>query len=87
MCSEMPAEKAGMSLRYVLYRSENMCFSWSEIDTWNSICIQLWNDENYTLAVNNDCMIGCTKLLCIKLNLEHDYGEYECNSNGFWSCK
>jgi len=41
ICSELPAENAEMSQRYVIHRSENMSLSWSEIDTPESFCIQL----------------------------------------------
>jgi len=86
-CSELPAERTGMSQRYVIHPSENMYFSWSEIDTPQSFCMQLSIDRNCTLAVNNDYMIICTKLLSIKQQLGHVYGECEWSINDLWSCK
>jgi hypothetical protein len=86
-CSELPAESAGMSQHYVIHRSENMRFSWSEIDTPQSFCMQLSIDTNYTLAVNNDYIIFCTKLYSIKQQLEHVYGVCESSVNNCWSCK
>jgi len=85
--SELPAESAVMSQRYVIHRSENMCFSWSEINTQQIFCMQLSIDTNYTLAVNNDYMIVCTKWLSIKQQLEHGYGECEWSINDFWTSK
>jgi hypothetical protein len=41
ICCELPAEKAEMSQRYIIHRSEDMSFSGSEIDTPQSFCIQL----------------------------------------------
>jgi hypothetical protein len=60
-CSELPAESAGLSQRYVIHRSENMCISGSEIDTPQSFWMQLGIETNYTLAVNNDHTIICTQ--------------------------
>ena len=54
ICSQLPAESAEMSLCYVIHRSENMYFSWSEIHTQPSFCMQLSIDTNDSLAVNND---------------------------------
>jgi len=85
--SELPAESAGMSQRYVIHHSENMSFSQSEIDTPQSFCVPLSIDTNYTLAVNNDYMIVCTKLLSIKQQLGHVYCECEWSINDFWTCK
>jgi len=45
-CSELPAESTGISQRYVIHRSENMWFSWSDIDMPQSFCMQLSNDAN-----------------------------------------
>ena len=86
-CSELPAESSGMSQHYVIHRPENMFFSWSENDTPESCCMQLSIDTNCTLAVNNDYMINCKKLLSIKQQLGHVYGECELSVNDFWSCK
>jgi len=44
-------------------------------------------DTNYTLAVNNDSMIVCTKLLSIKQQLGQVYGECEWSINDFWTSK
>jgi len=82
-CSKLPAESAGMSQRYNIHRSENMRFSWSENDTPQSFCMQLSIDTNCTLAVNNDYMIICTKLLSKKQQLGHVCGEYEWSVNNF----
>jgi hypothetical protein len=86
-CSELPAESTGMSQHYVIHCSENMCVSWTEIDTRQSFCMQLSIDTNYTLAVNNKYMIICTKLCYIKEQLEHFYGECESSVNNCWSCE
>ena len=48
-----------------------MFFSSSEIAMTQSFCMQLSIVTNYTLAVNNDYMIICTKLLSIKQQLGH----------------
>ena len=86
-CSELPAESAGMSQRYVIHRSENMCFSWSEIDMPQRFCMQLSIDTNYTLAVNNDYMIICTELLTIQQQLGHVDGKHRWSINDCWSRK
>jgi len=86
-CSELPAKSAGMSLCYVIHRSENICFSWLENDMPQSFCMQLSIDRNCTLAVNTDYMIICTKLLSIKQQLGHGYGECEWSVNDSWFCK
>jgi len=49
--------------------------------------MQLSIDRMCTLAVNNDYMIICTKLLSIKQQLGHVYGECEWSVNDLWSCK
>ena len=64
-----------------------MCISGSEIETPQSFWIQLSIHTNYTLAVNNDYMIICTKLLTIQQQLGHVYGERQWSVNNFWSCK
>jgi hypothetical protein len=65
-CSELAAESAEMLQRYVIHCSENMSFSWSEIDPPQIFCMQLSIDTKYTLAVNNDYMIICSTLLSKK---------------------
>jgi len=70
-CSELPAESTGISQCYVIHRSENMCFSRSDIDTPQRFCMRQSNEANYTLAVNNDYIIICTKLLSIKQQVGH----------------
>jgi hypothetical protein len=86
ICSQLPAESAGMSQCYIIHRSENMCFSQSEIHTHQSFCMQRSIDTNCTLAVNNDYMIIFTKLLSIKQRLGHFYGECEWSVNHGESC-
>jgi len=49
--------------------------------------MQLSIDTYYTLAVNNDYMIVCTKLLSIKQQLGHGYAECEWSINDFWTSK
>jgi len=50
------------------------------------LCMQLSIDTNYTLAVNNNYMIICTKLVFIKQQWGHAYGECEWSINNVWSC-
>jgi hypothetical protein len=83
----MPEEMAAMLRRNVIYRSKNMCVSWSEFDPAPSFFMQLSIGTNYTSAVNTDYIIVCTKLLPIKQQLGHVYGEYKWNVNNFWSGK
>jgi hypothetical protein len=52
-----------------------------------SLYMQLSIDRFCTLAVNNDYMIICTKLLSIKQELGHVYGECEPSINDLLSCK
>jgi len=64
-----------------------MCISGSDIETPQSFWIQLSIDTKYKLAVNNDYMIICTKLLTIQQLLGHIYGERHWSVNNFWICK
>jgi len=64
-----------------------MCISGSDIDTPQSSWIQLSIHTNYKLAVNNDYMIICTKLLTIQQLLGHIYRELHWSVNDFWTCK
>ena len=64
-----------------------MCISGSDIEMPQSFWIQLSIHTNYKLAVNNDCMIICTKLLTIQQLLGHIYGEGHWSVNDIWTCK
>ena len=63
-----------------------MCISGSDIETPQSFWIQLSIHTNSILAVNNDYMIVCTKLLTIQQLLGHIYGERHGRVNDFWTC-
>jgi len=73
-CGKLPAESAGMWQDYVIHRSETRCISGSKFEMTQSFWIQLSIHTNYTLAVNNDYMIICTKLLTIQQQLGHVSG-------------
>ena len=55
--------------------------------TPQSFWMQLSIHTNYKLAVNNNNMIICTKLLTIQQRLGHIYGEPHWSVNDFWTCK
>jgi len=84
-CGKLPAESTGMWQRYVIHCLENMCISWSGIETPECFWMQLSIHPHYTLAVNNDYMIICTKLLPIQQQLEYVFGEHQWSVNDFWS--
>ena len=63
-----------------------MCISGADIDTPQSFWIQLSIHTNYRVAVNNDYMIICTKLLTIQQVLQYIYGERQWGVNDFWTC-
>jgi hypothetical protein len=75
----LPTESAEMSPREVIHRSENFCIGWSEIDSPQIFFMQLSIGTNYTLAVNNDCLI-------IKPTREqpHFCNERQLSVNDFW---
>ena len=75
-CGKLPAESAGMWQRYIIHHSQKMCISGWEIEKPQSFWMQLSIHTNYTLAVNNDYTIICTKLLPIQQQLGHDYGSF-----------
>jgi len=64
-----------------------MCISGLLIETPQSFWMQLSIHTNYKLAVNNDNMIICTKLLTIQQLLGHIYGERQWRINDFSTCK
>jgi len=86
-CGKLPAESAGMWQPYVIHRSEIMCIGGSDIEMPQSFSIQLSIHTNYKLAVNNEYMIICTKLLTIQQRLGHIYRERHWSVNNIWSWK
>ena len=59
----------------------------SEFQRLQIFWMQLSIHTNDKLAVNNDNMIICTKLLTIQQLLGHIYGERHWSVNDFWTCK
>jgi len=55
----------------------------TDIEMTQSFWIQLSIHTHYKLAVNNDYMIMCTKLLTIQQLLGHIYGERHWSVNDF----
>jgi len=64
-----------------------MCISGSDIEMPQSFWMQLSIHTNCKLAVNNDNMIICTKLLTIEQLLGHIDGERHWSVNDCWTCK
>jgi len=64
-----------------------MFISGSEIEMPQSFWMQLSIHPNYALAVYNDYVIICTKLLTIQQHVGHVYGERQWSVNEFWSSK
>jgi len=87
ICSKLLAECAGMWKRYLIYPSENMYSSGSEIERPQSFSMQLSIHTNDTLAFNNNDMIICIQSLIRHHQLEPIQGERQQSINNFRSYK
>jgi len=86
-CSKLPAEWAGMWMRYTIHRSENKCCSGSEIERPQSLWIQLCIYTTEMLGVKIDYIIMWTKLETIQQQVEHVWSERQLSINDFRSVK